>query len=242
MKTNRFGRALLCGAAALCFLGGVSGPAALPTAHASMPAWNVTQETIEALQGTWYDLDGNVAFVVDGDTFNGRRIVHAMNFSGSGACLADFFLEGENIGERGGRFVSWMPNGRFLILDGKVCRNTKEPEYFESVRGVYLGMKVEDMLAILGEPERIINKWRFVWPDMTVNTNDGIVLAICLPKGGARLDGSGLGADSGEEEYREAYGFEGELRSSEPREIGSLHEKLSFGKYPEEVVLCFFKP
>ncbi|MBQ9377452.1 MAG: hypothetical protein IJU05_06610, partial [Schwartzia sp.] len=66
MKTNRFGRALLCGATALCFLGG-----AAPAAHASMPAWNVTQETIEALQGTWYDLDGNVAFVVDGDIFNG---------------------------------------------------------------------------------------------------------------------------------------------------------------------------
>ncbi|MBR5381724.1 MAG: hypothetical protein IK136_03790, partial [Oscillospiraceae bacterium] len=141
MKTSIIKRFLACGAAALFLFCA----AALPTASASMPAYNVTKEVIEAAQGTWYDLDGNVAFVVNGDDFNGRRLVHAMNYSGPRAGLADFFLEGENLGEWAGHTITWMPNRRFLTVDGKLCRNTKEPEYFESVRGVYLGMKKEDM-------------------------------------------------------------------------------------------------
>ena len=197
-----------------------------PAARASMPAWNVTKETIEAVQGTWYDLDGNVAFVVNGDDFNGRRLVHAMNFVGPRACLADVFFEGEDLGGPAGHFIRWMTNRRFLTVDGKVCRNTKEPEYFESVRGVYLGMKTEDMIALLDEPEQNIKNWRFVWPDMIVNTEDGIVTAIFLPKGGARLDVSGLGADDAPEDFAEAYDFAEGWDGKESKEIGSYGEYL----------------
>lgn len=199
---------------------------AAPAARASMPAWNVTKETIEAVQGTWYDLDGNVAFVVNGDDFNGRRIVHAMNFAGPRACLADVFFEGEDLGGPAGHFIRWMTNRRFLTVDGKVCRNTKEPEYFESVRGVYLGMKAEDMIALLGEPEQNIKNWRFIWPDMSVNTEDGIVTAIFLPKGGAHLEVSGLGADNAPEDFAEAYDFAEGWDGKESKEIGNYGEYL----------------
>ncbi len=199
---------------------------AAPAARASMPAWNVTKETIEAVQGTWYDLDGNVAFVVNGDDFNGRRLVHAMNFAGPRACLADIFFEGEDLGGPAGHFIRWMTNRRFLTVDGKVCRNTKEPKYFESVRGIYLGMKAEDMIALLGEPEQNIKNWRFIWPDMSVNTEDGIVTAIFLPRGGARLEVSGLGADDAQEDFAEAYDFAEGWDGKESKEIGSYGEYL----------------
>lgn len=199
---------------------------AAPAARASMPAWNVTKETIEAVQGTWYDLDGNVAFVVNGDDFNGRRLVHAMNFAGPRACLADVFFEGEDLGGPAGHFIRWMTNRRFLTVDGKVCRNTKEPEYFESVRGVYLGMKAEDMIALLGEPEQNIKNWRFIWPDMSVNTEDGIVTVIFLPSGGAHLEVSGLGADDAPEDFAEAYDLAEGWDGKESKEIGSYGEYL----------------
>ena len=212
---------------------------AAPAARASMPAWNVTKETIEAVQGTWYDLDGNVAFVVNGDDFNGRRLVHAMNFAGPRACLADVFFEGEDLGGPAGHFIRWMTNRRFLTVDGKVCRNTKEPEYYESVRGVYLGMKLDDMFALLGEPERNIKNRRFEWPDVTVNTEDGIVTAIFLPKGGARLDGSGLGADDTPEDFAAAYGFPEAWNGQESREIGNSGEYLQ--RKEELLLLSLFE-
>lgn len=208
-------------------------------AFASMPAWMVTNEVIEAAQGTWYDLDGNVAFVVEGDRLNGRRIVHALNFAGPHACHADFFLDGENLGDSPAHFIRWLPNRRFLTLDGTTCRNTREPEYFESVRGVYLGMKLDDMFALLGEPERNIKNRRFEWPDVTVNTEDGIVTAIFLPKGGARLDGSGLGADDTPEDFAAAYGFPEAWNGQESREIGNSGEYLQ--RKEELLLLSLFE-
>ncbi len=231
MKTQRALSALLL--ALSLFFG------AAPAARASMPAWNVTKETIEAVQGTWYDLDGNVAFVVNGDDFNGRRLVHAMNFAGPRACLADIFFEGEDLGGPAGHFIRWMTNRRFLTVDGKVCRNTKEPEYFESVRGVYLGMKTEDMIALLGEPEQNIKNWRFVWPDMSVNTEDGIVTAIFLPSGGARLEVSGLGADDAPEDFATAYDFAEGWDGKESKEIGSYGEYLR--KQDGKIILSLFE-
>ncbi len=243
MKANRTGRLLLCGAAALCFFGGAV-PCAWrgDVAHASMPAWNVTKEAIEAMQGTWYDLDGNVAFVVTGDDFNGRKIVHAMNYAGPRAWVADVFLEGEDGGERVGHSVAWMPSRRFLTVDGKTFRNTREPEYFESVRGVYLGMKEKEMLALMGAPERNAKGHHLAWPDMAVNIEGGIVTAIFLPKGGACLDGSGLGADSDEEAFREAYGIAGDFAETKFLEIGSCHEYLLFAEYPDEIALSLHTP
>lgn len=207
------------------------------TAFASMPAVNRFEDAVPAIQGVWYDLDGNEAFVVNGDSFNGRRILSATNYMGSvRAPEADFCIEGEN-GEEPSRItILWMSNGRFITVDGKSYRNTKEPSYFESVRGVYLGMKQEDMLALLGEPEETNKLGRFVYPDLTVKTVYGMVHAIILPRGGARLDVSGLGADSTPEDFAAAYGLAEPLGNKNCK-IGEHGEKLKLR--PDMLILSF---
>lgn len=177
MKNRTLCRVFSVLAALLCFsFGAVS--------FASMPAFNRFTEGVAAVQGTWYDLDGSEAFVVAGTSFNGRTIRSVTSYGGSAeACNADFCLEGEN-GEKPSYInVTWTSDRRFLLVNGMYCRNSKEPVYFESARGVFLGMKKDDMLALLGEPTKNVGNWRFVYPDMTINTSGGMVVAIFLPCG-----------------------------------------------------------
>lgn len=212
------------------------------TVFASMPVADRFEDGVAAIQGTWYDLDGNEAFIVSGDSFNGRKILGATNYMGSStATTAEFRVEGENGEGFSTLDIVWMPNGRFIMVNGRSYRNTKEPTYFESVRGVYLGMKQEDMLALLGEPTRNIKNWRFVYPGMTVNTTGGMVNAIFMDGGGARLDGSGLGADDAPEDFMAAYGLDEPL-GNKFREIGDCGEKLKLVNLrpsPNMLVLSF---
>ncbi len=220
MKNRTLCRVFSVLAALLCFsFGAVS--------FASMPAFNRFTEGVAAVQGTWYDLDGSEAFVVAGTSFNGRTIRSVTSYGGSAeACNADFCLEGEN-GEKPSYInVTWTSDRRFLLVNGMYCRNSKEPVYFESARGVFLGMKKDDMLALLGEPTKNVGNWRFVYPDMTINTSGGMVVAIFLPCGGARLDGSGLGADDSPENFASAYGFPEGWNGQDCREIGNCSEYL----------------
>lgn len=193
-------------------------------AFASMPAINRFTEGVAAVQGVWYDLDGVELFSAEGAFFNGRKILDVTGYGGSAeAANADFRLEGESPSYVN---ITWTRDRRFLLVNGKFCRNTKEPVYFESARGVFLGMKKDDMLALLGEPTKNVGNWRFVYPDMTINTSGGMVVAIFLPCGGARLDGSGLGADDSPENFASAYGFPEGWNGQDCREIGNCSEYL----------------
>ena len=197
------------------------------TALASMPAINRFKEGVAAVQGVWYDLDGNETFSAEGDSFDGRKILDVTGYGGSAeAANVDFFLEGKD-GEKPFYVnITWTRDRRFLLVNGRFYRNTKEPDYFESARGVFLGMKKEDMLTLLGEPTKNIGNWRFVYPDMTINTSGGMVVTIFLPQDGARLDGSGLGADDAPEDFAEAYGFSEGWDGQSHREIGDSGEYL----------------
>ena len=67
------------------------------TSFASMPAVDRFEDAVPAIQGTWYDLDGNETFVIVGDSFNGRKILSATNKLGSTRNpSAEFCIEGEN--------------------------------------------------------------------------------------------------------------------------------------------------
>ena len=194
---------------------------------ASMPAVNRFKDGVAAIQGTWYDLDGNEAISVVGDSFNGRRIFGAGNLEGSlNAPWAEFSIANGQGEEPSFVNITWTPRRRFLIVGGKSYRSTKEPEFFESVRGVFLGMKKEDALALLGDPTENVHNWKFIYPDLSLHTSGGMVIAIVLPCGGARLDGSGLGADDAPEDFAEAYDFAEGWDGKESKEIGSYGEYL----------------
>jgi hypothetical protein len=208
------------------------------TALASMPAFNRFQEGVAAVQGVWYDLDGNEAYSAAGDSFNGKKILSVTSYGGSAlACNADFCVRDENGEKTHYVNITWTPNRKFLMVDGNYYRNTKEPEYHESVRGVFLGMKKDDMLALLGSPTKNAGDRRFTYPDMAVNVSGGMVVAIFLPRDGARLDGSGLGADDAPEEIAEACDFP-EGWDGKPCEIGNCGEYLE--RREDMLVLSLF--
>ena len=126
------------------------------TSLASMPAFNRFKEGVAAVQGVWYDLDGNEAYSALGDTFNGLKILSVTSYGGGPlACDADFCLKDEDGEKTSFINIAWTTNRKFLRVNGNYYRNTKEPEYYESVRGVFLGMKTDDMLALLGEPTKM---------------------------------------------------------------------------------------
>lgn len=197
------------------------------TVFASMPAVNRFEDGVAAIQGVWYDLEGNEAFSVAGTSFDGRRILGAANLEGSRQAPWAEFRIANGQGEEPSRVsITWTPSHRFLIVGGKPYRNTKEPEHFESVRSVFLGMKKEDALALLGEPTENVHDWKFIYPDLSIHTSGGMVTAIVLPGSGARLDGSGLGADDAPEDFAKAYDFPEGWDGQESREIGSYGEYL----------------
>ena len=72
-----------------------------------------------------------------------------------------------------------------------------------------------------------------------VKTVGGMVHAIFLPSGGARLDGSGLGADSAPEEFMAAYGLDEPL-GNKNREIGTCGEKLKLLNIRPKTLLLSF--
>ena len=192
-------------------------------AFASMPAINRFTEGVAAVQGVWYDLDGVELFSAEGAFFNGRKILDVTGYGGSAeAANADFRLEGESPSYVN---ITWTRDRRFLLVNGKFCRNTKEPVYFESARGAFLGMKTEDALALLGEPTEHTKNVRLIYPGMTLRASGGMVVAIFLPVGGARLDGSGLGADNAPEDFAAAYDFP-ENWDGQAREIEGSGEYL----------------
>lgn len=196
-------------------------------AFASMPAINRFTEGVAAVQGVWYDLDGVEVFSAEGASFDGRKILDVTGYGGSAeAANADFCLEGKD-GEKPSHVnITWTRDRRFLLVNGKYCRSTKEPVYYESARGVFLGMKTENALALLGEPTEHTKNGRLIYPDMTLRASGGMVVAIFLPVGGARLDGNGLGADNAPEDFAEAYGFPAGWDGQDRREIGNCGEYL----------------
>lgn len=207
-------------------------------AFASMPAINRFTEGVAAVQGVWYNLDGNEAFSAEGALFNGRKILNVTGYGGSAeAANVDFCLEGKDDEKPFYVNITWTRDRRFLLVDGRFYRNTKEPEYFESARGVFLGMKTEDALALLGTPTESVGDRRLVYPDMTINTSGGMVVAIFLPAGGARLDGSGLGAEDAPEDFAAAYDFPGDW-DGQTRKIEGSSEYLR--KQEGMIILSLF--
>ena len=78
------------------------------------------------------------------------------------ACNADFCVRDEKEDKTFYINITWTANRKFLMVNGNYYRNTKEPEYYESARGVFLGMNKEDMLALLGTDD---TEWVCAFPD-----------------------------------------------------------------------------
>lgn len=112
---------------------------------------NGSDRSMKALQGDWYDSAGNLVLSINGHYINGCKVV---------AYLACGEARGYRIQEADGyRDIGLtseaMNEMDFLIFnEQQTLRHSKEPQYTESIAGLYLGMSQKDLEALYGSPTR----------------------------------------------------------------------------------------
>ncbi|SDG76245.1 hypothetical protein SAMN05216584_11162 [Selenomonas sp. WCT3] len=112
---------------------------------------NGSDRSMKGLQGNWYDSAGNLVLSINGHYINGCKVV---------AYLGCGDASGYRIQEADGyRDIGLMPEHMnamdFLIFNEKqTLRHSEEPQYTESIAGLYLGMSQKDLEALYGSPTR----------------------------------------------------------------------------------------
>ena len=161
--------------------------------------------------GDWYDTNGKIILQIGEDfTINGCKILSAdaddtiYKFRvQDGDSYKDIELQ---------TFGSDEDTHGMLILNGeKILRRTKEPKYYESIGGIYLGMSKSHVMEIYGEPVGVENQplqkislWTYNGFEIIFEYD--VVSSITIySSGDRRFDLSGLSASSSVEDYERKY-------------------------------------
>lgn len=162
--------------------------------------------------GTWTDIHGGRTLeiaprAVDGDILDGMYDVAGGGVKG--AVKAVLLHEGQPVTEQ----ISWnamSPNYQILVY-GNQPYYRLTGRHFESVDGIYLGMEMEEVRQLYGEPDRkdgtfpYLN-WSYEKEGIRVYFYGGIVDGIRINKGSRKtFDRSGLNADSPRDSYTAYY-------------------------------------
>ena len=175
--------------------------------------------------GSWYDTNGNLILQIGNDyTINGFKII-SVDFEGDTVAFYKFRVQDgdgyDNINLQ--TFGSYEDtHGMLVINDEKVLRRTQEPQYFESIGGIYLGMSKSQVMAIYGEPLSVQNQPVQKFSIWTYNGFEiifeyDVVSSITIyGRGDRRFDLSGLSASSStadfERKYENKFSGRGSLR------------------------------
>lgn len=183
---------------------------------------------LKSMVGNWYDSKGNLVLTVGSDySINGCKVValylnthYTPIFTPQSVAVYTCKIhDGHGIKEIHLDYHS-MPPGflstpdyhEMIVLNGKTAlRRTKEPRYFESVGGIYLGMSKDDVLKLYGQPSSIINRdhyvtWKYARQKFDVAFAADIVDTITIYTGGdRRFDWSGLSANNTEYDFKRKY-------------------------------------
>ena len=193
---------------------------------------------LKSMVGTWYDVKGNVALTIGNDySINGCKVValylnphYQPIFTpqssavytcriAEGSVYKDIHLDHHSMPSI---YLSTPDYHETIFLNGKtVLRMTKEPRYFESVGGIYIGMSKEQVLRLYGQPSSVVDRsnglvtWKYDKQKFDVWFAAGIVNTITIYKGGdRRFDWSGLSANNTPDEFKRKYGGrQGQVRS-----------------------------
>ena len=193
---------------------------------------------LNRMVGTWYDTKGNVALTISKDySINGCKVVALYSNTeyqpiftpqsvaiytcriAEGSGYKDIHLDYHSMPSI---YLSTPDYHERIILNGKIAlRRTKEPRYFESVGGIYLGMHKDEVLKLYGQPSSIVSRdngliiWKYDKQKFDVWFAADIVDSITIYKGGdRRFDWSGLSANNTPDEFKRKYGGrQGQVRS-----------------------------
>ena len=161
--------------------------------------------------GSWYDTNGNLILTTDGDYMNGQKII-SVGFTGDTVAFYKFRVKDGNgysdielqtFGSAEGDHV-------MLVLNGTTpLRQTQNPQYFESIGGIYLGMPKNKVMSIYGEPLSVENRGKtstWTYNGFEVFFEYDVVTSITIyGRSDRRFDLSGLSANSSKEDFERKY-------------------------------------
>ena len=177
--------------------------------------------------GNWYDTNGNLALTISEDySINGCKILNSELF-GFTNCTAGIRYDLKIIEKTGVRdlileYVSSSTAKKFseenyhemIIIDTKnFYYREKNQRHYESVGGIYLGMKKDEVLKLYGEPSSVeknpnYNRYEFKYKndgfDVQV-VGDRVFSIKIYSYGNRKFDISGLSARDSEESYKKFY-------------------------------------
>ena len=187
---------------------------------------------LDRFVGNWYDNKGNlvmridnnysindckvVAFYLDNDytpIFFGQAVYTCRINEGTG--YRDIHLDSNSLPLLPiYSSKPYAPNyHEMIVLDGKkTLRKTKNPRYFESIGGIYIGMDKDEVIRRYGQPSSVGNNygWVTTWKykeGFDVNFAGDTVISITMYKNSdRRLDWSGLSANNTRDDFKYKYG------------------------------------
>ena len=166
----------------------------------------------QKVAGDWYDASGNKVLSISNGYINGCRIVDGADFVG-GYPGAGIFIIQEAQGRKA-IHLEWLGNGehKTLIMNKKdQLTNRGQKEYFESVRGVHLGMTRQQVIDLLGTPSssdiRGRETLKYTGLGLSIDLDHNMVTVITITGKGSHFDKSGLGTDASMIDYYNFYQF-----------------------------------
>ena len=217
-----------------------------PVVSAEKMSVDFFMREINRMQGSWYDEDGQNVFVFNGATLNNFPIEGMYDAAGGssdfGARLRilidgrykDFQVSFQGLTDNRNRYHTYFFVGK------KVYRRTPEFRYYESIGGIYLGMPINKVFNLYGQPDIIQDrKFGYSKLGLVLDIRDNMVCQITIyPYGDRAFDRSGLSANNSPEEFARAYGLS-RILGDYATNIG-YYEFLWMKQYPKSVTLSLY--
>ena len=226
----------------------------MPVASAKEMSLDYFMDTLNRLQGVWYDLDGNPKYTFDKGTIkstkstaNPFKILSIEDVTGGysdfdaklqlrfGDLKMPIKIRVQNLSKDPSEYHQYL-----VFLDG-TYRRFEQERYYESVGGIYLGMPRHKVIELYGQPDvEKENKIGYTKLGLLLSINYSMVTDITIyAYGDRKFDRSGLGAANSEEEFINAYGTEMLPQSDSLKAIGHS-EYLWFHSNPKSVTLSLY--
>lgn len=223
----------------------------IPTMTCQASSVPVTK--LKEIIGNWYDTKGNLVLTIGNDyKVNGCKVValylnphYQPIFTpqssaiytckiADGSGYRDIHLDYHSMPSV---YLSTSDYHETIFLNGNIAlRRTKEPRYFESVGGIYLGMNKDQVLRLYGSPSNVIERnngritWKYDKQKFDIWFSADIVDSITIYKSGdRRFDWSRLSANNTRAEFKSRYGGKaGQLGESRGPWIIGYGESINF--------------
>ena len=202
---------------------------------------------LEKFAGSWYDSDGNEVLTIRDGCINGQAVQQVRSFSGGSPGSGIFCLE-----DGTEMYLAWIGDDMHRLLranEGDELIPSKEPQYFEAVDGIFLGMRKAAVLDRWGEPEKrpALQCWQYDQKGAVLYFTGDVVTGIRLQsESKLHFLRSGLNGASSLQSYQSFFGWKqlpqlpmGPYTNVRGNSIGH-GEYLFFDAHPASVMLSVF--